>query len=381
MIYLDNSATSDKKPYQVKKAVMEALNNPVNIGRSTGKNAFLYSRKIYEAREEICDLIGGNEPQSVMFTLNATAALNIALKGSLKNEKPHIVTTFTEHNSVLRQIYSHNNIEVSFLPCKDDYTADTDKLPELIRDDTDLVVLNCASNVTGNMLDWQSAYNLIQSDRKNPIPVLFDFSQAAGNIPINLYGMDYCMAAFSGHKSLLGPQGTGVLYVSPKLDLNTIAEGGTGSMSTELIQPDFYPDRFESGTLNTPGIMGLYAGVKYVKKATVENLREKKMRLAMLLYDRLKNMNGIKVYHDGNFDNKIPIVSFNVRDIYSDEIASALNKKYGICVRGGYHCAPFIHKIIGTEFQGAVRASIGYKTKKREILKLCDCVYKLSKEM
>ena len=381
MIYLDNSATSDKKPPSVKKAVLKALDSPVNIGRSTNKKAFLYSKKVYAAREEICDLIGGREPESVMFTLNATAALNMALKGALKSEKPHIVTTFTEHNSVLRQIYTHHNIECSFIPCNSDFTVDIYRLPELIRDDTSLVVLNCASNVTGNILDWETAYKLTESCGKKKIPVLFDFSQAVGNVPIDLYGFDNCLAAFSGHKSLLGPQGTGVLYVSPDVTLNTVLEGGTGSMSTELTQPDFYPDRFEAGTMNTPGIMGLYEGVRYVKKITVEELRSRKLALCTLLYDRLKNMNKIKVYHNGNFENKIPILSFNAGGVYSDEIASELSKKYGISVRGGYHCAPFAHKIMGTELQGAVRVSPGYKTKKSEIFKLIDSVYKITKSL
>ena len=378
MIYLDNSATSYFKPRAVKKAVLNALSHPVNIGRTSNPKAFLYSKKIYLARETICDFIGGKEPESVVFTNNATMALNFALKGMLNKDKNHIVTTYTEHNSVLRQIYSHENISCSFIPCNADYTVDIYKIPELIQENTNLVVLNCASNVTGCIADWKTAYELTN---KFNIPVLFDFSQVAGNIPINLYGLDNCLAAFSGHKSLLGPQGTGVLYVSPNIMLKTVFEGGTGSMSTELSQPEFYPDRLESGTMNTPGILGLSEGVKFVEKVTVAEMRAKKLSLCSHLYEKLKNMNKIKVYHNGNFSDKIPLISFNIGAAYSDEIAAVLANDYNISVRGGYHCAPFAHKIMGTEEQGAVRVTPGYKTKKSDIIKLVDSIYKISKKM
>lgn len=378
MIYLDNSATSDFKPRAVKKAVLNALSNPVNIGRTANKKAFLYSKKIYEARETICDFIGGKEPESIVFTNNATTALNFAIKGLLNKENNHIVTTYTEHNSVLRQIYSHENISCSFIPCDSDYKIEVEKIPSLIRENTNLAVINCASNVTGCIADWEAAYKILE---KSNIPVLFDFSQAAGNVSFNLRNFKNCMAAFSGHKSLLGPQGTGVLYVSPDIMLKTVFEGGTGSMSTELTQPEFYPDRLESGTLNTPGILGLLEGVKFVEKATVEGIRAKKIYLCSFLYEELKNMNNIKIYHNGKFSDKIPIISFNIGETYSDEIASLLANEYNISVRGGYHCAPFAHKIIGTAEQGAVRVSPGFKTKKKDIIKLVDSVYRISKSV
>jgi len=377
VIYLDNSATSDFKPKEVKKAVLNALSNPVNIGRTTNKKAFFYSRKIYEARERICDFIGGEEPESVVFTNNATTALNFAVKGMLKNENNHILTTYTEHNSVLRQLYSHKNIDFDFLPCKADYTVDIEKIPHFMKKNTNLVVINCASNVTGCTADWELAYKL--ASKKN-IPILFDFSQTMGNISVNLSGFKNFMAAFSGHKSLLGPQGTGVLYVSPDIKLRTVFEGGTGSMSTELMQPEIYPDRLESGTLNVPGILGLSEGVRYVKKTTVEEMRLKKIKLCSFLYEKLKNMENIKVYHDGIFSKKIPLISFNIGDCYSDEIASILASEYDISVRGGYHCAPLAHKVIGTQEQGAIRVSPGCKTKKKDIEKFIDSIYKISKQ-
>lgn len=376
MIYLDNAATSDYKPRSVKKAVSDALSNPVSIGRTTNKKAFLYSRKIYEVRERICLFIGGKEPESVIFTSNATSALNLALKGMLKKENNHIITSFTEHNSVLRQIYSHN-IDCSFIPCKPNFSVDIEKIPELIKENTRLIVLNTASNVTGCVCDWKKAAD---TAKKYKIPILLDFSQSIGNIPVSLKELKGCMIAFSGHKSLLGPQGTGVLYVSPELMLDTVFEGGTGSMSTELTQPEFYPDRLESGTLNTPGILGLGEGVKFVEKIGIEEIREKKTKLCGLLYEKLKNMKKIKLYHNGKFSDKIPIISFNIGDYYSDEIASELANSYGIAVRGGFHCAPYAHKIIGTPEQGAIRISPSFKTKKKDILKFIDSVNKITKK-
>lgn len=377
MIYLDNSATSDYKPGEVKKAVLNALSNPVNVGRTANKKAFLYSKKIYETRERICDFIDGEEPESVIFTNNATMALNFAIKGILKNENNHIITTCMEHNSVLRQLYSRPQIDCSLIPCKGDYSVDIEKISGLINDKTNLIVINCASNVTGIIADWERAYKIAS---KNNIPILFDFSQAVGNIPINLKGYKNIMAAFSGHKSLLGPQGTGVLYISPEMKLKTVFEGGTGSMSDELIQPDIYPDRFESGTLNTPGILGLNEGVKYVEKIGVLKMREKKIDLCRNIYESLKNIKGIKIYHNGIFSDKIPLISFNVGDCYSDEIMSILANEYDIAVRGGFHCAPFAHKILKTKEQGTVRVSPGYKTTKKDIVKFIDSVYKITKQ-
>ena len=374
MIYLDNSATSDKKPSSVRKAVLKALNNSVNVGRNSSKSSFYLGREIYKVREKISDLISVDSPQNIVFTSNATMSLNFALKGIIK-ENSNIITTFFEHNSVLRQIFSDNKISCSFLPVDNNYKTDIEKIPELITKNTQAVVINCASNVTGVTLDYKRVYEICKSFKT---PVIFDFSQYIGNKTVDLSGMENVCAAFSGHKALLGPQGMGVLYIADGMNLKTVMEGGTGSLSEQLIQPDYPPDRFESGTLNTPGILGLGAGVDFVLKHKNE-ISQHKLELCKMLYEDIKNIDNICVYHNGNFSESVPLISLNIGENHSEHTAFLLSSEYDISVRGGLHCAPFAHKIIGTSDTGAVRLSPGYKTTKREIKKAVDAIYKLSK--
>ena len=253
MIYLDNAATSNRKPFGVKKAVWNALSHPVNVGRNSGKEAFHYAEKILKTRENIASLLRVSSPENIIFTANASYGLNFAVKGFLKNND-HVITTPFEHNSVLRQLYHKEKISVSILPCHPDHRVDFSKLKNHIQPNSTLLIVNVASNVTGATINYHKLYKQAE---KLGLAVLFDLSQAIGNIEIDLSGCNRCMAAFSGHKSLLGPQGTGVLYVSPDMIINSVLEGGTGSLSDQLYQPDFLPDQLEIGTLNTPGILGL----------------------------------------------------------------------------------------------------------------------------
>ncbi len=378
MIYLDNSATSDKKPRSVKKAVLKALNNSVNVGRNSSKNAFYLGREVYKVREKISDLMGVDSPQNIVFTSNATMSLNFALKGIIgeRKEKNNLVTTFFEHNSVLRQIFSDNRISCSFLPVTDGYKTDIERIPELISDNTAALVINCASNVTGVTVDYKRVYDICKAFK---LPVIFDFSQYIGNKTVDLSGMENVCAAFSGHKALLGPQGTGVLYIAEGMNLKTVMEGGTGSLSEQLVQPDYPPDRFETGTLNTPGILGLGAGVEFVMKHKNE-ISNHKTELCKMLYEDIKNIDNVQIYHSGDFLNSVPLISFNIEKKHSEQTAFLLSSEYDISVRGGLHCAPFAHKMLGTSNMGAVRLSPGYKTTKREIKKAVDAIYKISKD-
>ena len=370
MIYLDNAATSGKKPESVIKAVSGALHNPVNIGRGSGKTAFIAAEKVFLARMKVCELLNIDTPENIVFTNNATMALNIAYKGIIENGD-HVITTMIEHNAILRQLHSDKNISFTLLDCDEFGFVNLGDIK--IQPNTRLLIANVVSNVTGAIQDYKKIYKIAGD---NNIAVLFDFSQAAGNIEINLSGFKKCMAAFSGHKSLLGPQGTGVLYVSPDLELKTVLQGGTGSMSEILTQPDLLPDRFEVGTLNTPGILGLYEGIKSVLKA--KNLYDNKINLTKTLYNGLSKINGIKIYHSGNFDRHTAIISFNIKDIHSEEIAETLAKKYDISVRGGFHCAPFAHKAIKTSDTGTVRISLGYQNTFCDIKRLLQAVREIS---
>jgi cysteine desulfurase family protein len=371
MIYLDNSATSNNKPKKVLDAIINATKNSVNVGRNSSKKSFFYADKLYQTRELLCKLLNVDTPENIIFTNNASMSLNIAIKGILC-DNCHIIATKIEHNSVLRQLYSNSKLNFSLLDCDEFGFVKFDNLSSLISENTKLIVVNVASNVTGAIQDYKSI------DRGD-IPILFDFSQCAGCIPLDLGNMKHTMAAFSGHKSLLGPQGTGVLYFSPDIQLKTILEGGTGSMSEMLIQPDFSPDRFEVGTQNTPAILGLYEGVSFILNSGILNLFSHKIELARHLFSELSNIPYIKIYHSGDFSRHIPVISFNVGNAHSEEVATILSRDFDISLRGGLHCAPLIHQVLKTSDQGAVRASMGYKTKKSEIDKLISAINKIRK--
>ncbi len=375
MIYLDNAATSNHKPFAVKKAVWDGLYHPVNIGRNSSKQAFYYADKILSVRENIGKLIGISDYENIVFTMNASHALNFAVKGFLP-EGGKIVTTVTEHNSVLRQIFSDNKYQVHILPSNNDHTPDFSKLPKCEIPYHGVLIMNVASNVTGRILPYREIY---QKANQSGWTVLFDFSQAIGNIDVNLSEMNHTIAVFSGHKSLLGPQGTGVLYVSEDISLSSVLEGGTGSLSNSFFQPDFLPDQFEVGTLNTPGILGLGEGVRFVVKQTPSALVHHKRELCKMAYEALKEMKNISLYHNGDFQNYVGILSFNIKDYYSEEIANLLSKRYGISTRGGFHCAPLMHRELGTDTQGTIRISPGYRTTKKEIKKLIDAIYAITK--
>ncbi|MBO5408015.1 MAG: aminotransferase class V-fold PLP-dependent enzyme [Clostridia bacterium] len=376
MIYLDNAATTNQKPFRVKQAVLDALDHPVNIGRNSGKEAFFYADKILSVREAIGNLLNVSNYESIVFTNNASQALNFAVKGFCR-PKDHIITTPFEHNSVLRQLFASNGYRVSILPCPDGKTVDFSHMKDLVQPKTRLLIVNVVSNVTGRMQPYRSIYQFAE---EAGIAVLFDLSQAVGNLEIDLSDFHHCMAAFSGHKSLLGPQGTGVLYVSEDIRLNNVWEGGTGSLSNQLLQPDFLPDQLEVGTLNTPGILGLGEGVRYVLQQSPSQLLQHKRELCRLAYDNLKEMENIILYHDGDFQKHVGILSFNIGTLYSEQVASLLSEEYQISTRGGFHCAPLMHRVIGTKSQGAVRISPGYQTTKNEIFRLIDAVYHITKK-
>ena len=376
MIYLDNAATSNHKPALVKKAVLEALEHPVSIGRNSSKEAFQYADKILAVRQIAAKLLNVENYENIVFTANASQALNFAIKGYCK-DKDHVITTVYEHNSVLRQLFSENHYQVTILRCNKDHVVDFSDFEQSVKPNTRLLIVNIASNVTGRVLPYREIY---QKASEAGIAVLFDCSQAIGNLTIDLAGFKNCMAAFSGHKSLLGPQGTGVLYVSPDINLNSVFEGGTGSLSNELLQPDFLPDQFEVGTINTPGILGLGEGIRYILSQTPHQLLQHKLELCKLAYQSFADIKNVSVYHDGDFENHIGILSFNIKGIYSEEVASLLSKNFEISTRGGFHCAPLMHREIGTKDSGTVRISPGYRTSRQEIFRLIDAVHLLAKK-
>ena len=374
-IYLDNAATSHPKPAPVLEAVRRALTDfNANPGRSGHKRALEAGRIVLEARESLAALTGAEDPFSIVFQFNCTDALNLAIKGSAERGC-HIISTLLEHNSVLRvltALQQRRIAAVTLVSPRPDGCTDPDDIRREIRRNTSLIVMTQASNVTGAI---QPVAAVGQLARQQGIRFLIDGAQALGAVPVDVRALNCDLYAFPGHKSLLGPQGTGGLYIRPGIQLSTLREGGTGSSSDSMEQPAELPERFESGTLNLPGIAGLKAGADHVQRCLKEIfLRER--TLTQMLYEGLKQIPGVELYSPAEPSARAGIVSFNVEDLSSSQAADALSRA-DICVRGGLHCAPGAHQFLGTLRRGAVRASVGHATTEADIESLLAAVHRL----
>lgn len=372
MIYLDNAATTFPKPNEVYDEVINCMKNyAANPGRSSHDMSLRASTKIAETRSEISSLFNIDNPFNVVFTVNATEGINIALKGFLK-KGDHVITTVIEHNSVLRPLnyLKDEGIETTLLDVDEFGLLDLKMLENSIKANTKLIVINHGSNVLGTVQDIDKIGAIAKN---NGIAFMVDASQTAGVFNIDVKKSNIDLLAFPGHKGLLGPQGTGALYVKEDIKLKEFISGGTGSNSSEMIQPEFLPDKFESGTLNTPGIVGLGEGIKFIKKIGTKNIREHEEKLTEYLLDELRKLSFIKVYGLKTAKNRAAVVSINVSNIDSSKVGYLLNKE-NIAVRTGYHCAPLIHKVIGTEEYGTVRISLGYFNTFDDIEKLINAL-------
>jgi cysteine desulfurase/selenocysteine lyase len=365
MVYLDNAATSSPKPRCVTDAVLRALTEiNANPGRSGHARALEAGREVLDCRADLADLMGAADPLSVAFQFNCTDALNLAIKGSLRRGD-HVVTTMIEHNSVLRVLKGlerTGQISLTLVNPGPDRMIDPDDIARAVTGETRLIALTHASNVTGAI---QPVAAVCRFARELGIPSLVDGAQALGSMPVNVALLSCDLYAFPGHKGLLGPQGTGGLYIRPGFQLHSLREGGTGSSSESMYQPGELPEKFESGTLNYHGIAGLGAGVRHV----AENLSQIFMRereLTTALYEAISAIEGTTVYSPAHESARAGIVSFNIGDLTSSQAADALDQA-GFCVRGGLHCAPGAHMTLGTLRRGAVRASVGHATTFEEI--------------
>lgn len=364
MIYFDYAATSVGKPKCVIDAVVNAMQTMGNSGRSAGEQSLSASRMIYEARVKISELFGCSNPRNVVFTSNATESLNIAIKGILKSGD-HVITTDLEHNSVLRPLYAmeKQGVELSFLPADKKGCVNYEDLDKLLQKNTKAIVCTHGSNLTGNILDlkiigsFAKAHNLI---------FIVDASQTAGAFPIDLKEMNIDILAFTGHKSLLGPQGTGGLCVANGIEIQPLKHGGSGVQSYLKEHPAEMPTRLEAGTLNAHGIAGLSAAVSYVQELGTDKIYQKEKALTEHFIEGIKDIPGIKIYGDFQKEHA-PIVSLNWKDVESAELADALLMDYGIATRAGAHCAPRMHEALGTIEQGAVRFSFGYDNTFEEV--------------
>ncbi len=376
-IYLDHAATSHPKPFEVISAVVKALSRDnANPGRSSYPRAIRASGTIFETRNAICDLLNASDPMEIAFSYNCTDAINLAIRGVLK-KGDHVILSALEHNSVLRvlgEMQRAGEIEMNIVfPKKSGYIDPKDYIKR-IRKNTSLMILTHASNVTGAVQPVEAVGCI---SKAFGIPFLIDGAQAAGEREIDIKKLNCDLYAFAGHKGLLGPQGTGGLFVKSGLLLKPFRAGGTGSASESIYQPTEVPDRYEAGTMNLPGISGLLEGVKYVKRHKNE-IFSKIHSLTNALYEGLSAIRGVQIYTPDNDKFRTGVVSFNVGELASQDAAQVLSQN-GFCVRSGLHCAPYAHAYLNTLTRGAVRASVGYTNTLSEIESFVESVYMLSK--
>ena len=378
MIYLDNAATTFPKPEAVYNAMMDCMKNYcANPGRAGHKLAMKAAREIYDTRENIAKLFNIDNPMNIVFTNNATDSLNLAIKGVV-NKGDHIITTSMEHNSVIRPIKALEKVGVenTIVQCDDQGFLNIDDLEKAIKPNTKLIVTTHASNVCGTLIDIKSISEIAN---KHNILYLIDASQTVGVYDIDLKDIKADMLAAPGHKGLLGPQGTGILYIREGLNIDILKEGGTGSRSEDLFQPDLFPDKYESGTHNTPGIVGLNEGVKFIFKEGIDKIKEHEEELCKYMLERLEEVPNIKIYGPKDANKRASVISINIGNMDSGEITFLLDSEYDIATRSGIHCAPLAHKTLGTLEQGAVRFSIGYFNTKEEIDKAINALKEIAK--
>ena len=378
MIYFDNAATTLRKPDCVTQAVVQAMQSFGNSGRGVHGGALSASRIIYDARAALAQLFGAESPERVAFTANSTQALNTAIKGVL-NPGDHVITTALEHNSVLRPLYEleDRGVELTILPADSLGNIRYEDFEEKLRPNTKAIVTTHGSNLTGNLLDIAKIGAIA---RKLGLIYIVDASQTAGVFHIDVQKMGIDILCFTGHKGLLGPQGTGGLYVRSGLEIRPLLSGGSGVQTYLRSHPPQMPTALEAGTLNGHGIAGLGAAVRHLLEIGTQTVRERERELMMAFYQEVTRIPGITVYGDFTSMDRCAIVSLNVRDYDSGEVSDALSEEYGIATRPGAHCAPLMHKALGTVEQGAVRFSFSHYNTEEEIKIAVSALRELAQE-
>lgn len=369
MIYFDNAATTIQKPPEVARAVAHAINTFGGVGRGVCEASLKAGIAVYETREKIAQLFGVSNARNVVFCANATEALNI-VAGSLK-KGDHVVTTAASHNSVLRPLYRRRDeegVELSIAPIGQDGTLDYDAFEELIQDNTRLALVTHASNLTGDVYDCA---RLAYICHKKGIMLAVDAAQSAGHVPLSMEVDGIDMLVFTGHKSLFGPQGTGGLCLSPKVELSPLLVGGSGTHSFDRSHPSFMPERLEAGTLNSHGIAGLSAGLTFLEEVGVSAIGAHIAALRQRFLCGIAAEKDITIYGNPIHEN-CGIVALNVGTYDSALVSEVLASDFDICTRSGVHCAPLMHKALGTEEQGAVRISFSWFNTEAEVDRCID---------
>ena len=372
LIYLDNAATSLRKPPAVAAAVSNAITSAGNSGRGVHEAALHAARIVYETRCRMSKLIHAEDPSRIAFTMNVTESLNMALFGIL-DKGDHLITTCIEHNSVLRPVYmlEKQGVEVTILPCDSLGNVDSEAFEKAIKENTKAIVCTHGSNLTGNLMDIK-AIGAIAA--RHDLWFIVDAAQTAGVFDIDVRDMNIDVLCFTGHKSLMGPQGTGGLYVKTGRHIRPLLMGGTGVQTYLKEQPPEMPTALEAGTLNVHGLAGLGASLAYLEEYGIGRIREKELALMWAFYDFVVDTEGVTIYGDFTKRDRCPIVSLNIRDYDSALVADELYTEYGIAVRPGAHCAPLLHQALGTAEQGAVRFSFSHFNTLEEVTAAAEAV-------
>ena len=366
MIYLDNAATTLHKPPQVAEAVLHAMTTMGNAARGAHSGALEASRTVFGTREKLARLFACQRADHVVFTANSTEALNIAING-LIHEGDHVISTDCEHNSVLRPLYrleEERGVKLDFVPADRRGLVDYADFERLMRPDSRAVVCTHCSNLTGNILDIGRIAGIAHS---RGALLIVDASQTAGTVPIDMQALGVDVLCFTGHKGLMGPQGTGGLCIRPGVEIDPWKVGGSGVHSYDRHQPREYPTRLEAGTLNSHGIAGLSAALDVILERGVADIRRAEHALMQRFYDGVCGISGVTVYGDFSAPERGAIVALNIRDYDSSAVSDELAVTYGIATRPGAHCAPRMHRALGTTEQGAVRFSFSCYNTEREV--------------
>jgi len=366
MIYLDNGATTYHKPEAVIQAVADAMRHMGNSGRGSHQASLGASRTIYDTRVLVSELFGLGNPLQVAFTANSTASLNMAVQG-IFSPGDHVITTMLEHNSVLRPLYRmrENGVELTIVRADRLGNIRYEDMEAAIRPNTKGIICTHASNLTGNLVDIARVGEIC---RRASLVFILDASQTAGVFDIDMGMMGIDVLCFTGHKSLMGPQGTGGICVREGISIRPLMAGGSGTHSYSELHPSDMPEALEAGTVNGHGIAGLHAALEFIKETGMESIRNREQLLMRRFYQGVSDIRGVTVYGDfSRMDLHAPVVALNIRDHDSGEVSDGLAMDYGIYTRAGAHCAPLMHQALGTVEQGAVRFSMSYYNTEEEM--------------
>lgn len=378
MIYLDNAATTMRKPEQVIQAVVQAMTSLGNAGRGANEASLSAARVIYDTREKLCRFFHGENPRQIVFTNNSTESLNIAIKGLLE-PGDHVITTMLEHNSVLRPLYEMEKKGAALTIIKADRQGrfSLDEMEGAIRPETKMIVCTNGSNLTGNYIDISQVGEIA---RRHGLLFVVDASQTAGVFPIDVQNMNVDVLCFTGHKGMLGPQGTGGMYVREGLEIKPLKSGGSGVQTYSKTHPREMPTALEAGTLNGHGIAGLRAAVEYIEETGIDTIRAREQALMWRFYEGVKDIPNVTIYGDFSGKERCAIVALNIGDYDSSEVSDALLTEYQISTRPGGHCAPLMHEALGTVEQGAVRFSFAHYNTEEEVDFAIKAVRELAQE-